>query len=40
MLTSDNRACHGMPGRCPQNSLHAFAPLLVIQHTIAPLQHG
>lgn len=40
MLTSDNRACPGMPERCPQNPLPALAPLLVIQHAIAPLQHG
>ncbi|AXV80088.1 hypothetical protein CJO92_00065 [Ralstonia solanacearum] len=24
----------------PQNSLPALVPLLVIQHTMAPLQHG
>lgn len=40
MPASDNRVCHGIPGRCPQNSLPALAPLLVIQHTMAPLQHG
>ncbi|CAD16930.1 hypothetical protein RSc3433 [Ralstonia pseudosolanacearum GMI1000] len=27
-------------GDAPQNSLPALVPILVIQHTMAPLQHG